>query len=108
MRLSSACILLLFVAATARADSKEDKARIEVTNLTKAVEAYQKIKGNPPGKLADLVKAGYVDPKATLLDPWGNPYQYDPNGTKNGGRRPDIWAVNPDNKLIGNWPEEKK
>jgi hypothetical protein len=108
MRLSSVCVILLVVINTVRADSKEDKARIEVTNLTKAVEAYQKIKGNPPGKLADLVTARIVDPKATLLDPWGNPYQYDPNGTKNGGRRPDIWAVNPDKKLIGNWPEEKK
>lgn len=108
MRLLSIYVIVLVVAATVRADSKEDKARIEVTNLTKAVEAYQKVKGNPPGKLADLVTAGYVDPKATLLDPWGNPYQYDPNGTKNGGRRPDIWAVNPDKKLIGNWPEEKK
>lgn len=108
MRVSSACIVVLFVATAVRADSKEDRARLDVTNLTKAVEAYQKVKGNPPGKLADLISAGYVDPKATLLDPWGNPYQYDPNGTKNGGRRPDNWAVNPDMKLIGNWPEEKK
>jgi type II secretory pathway pseudopilin PulG len=108
MRAVAACVVVLSVSVAVRAGSKEERARLDVTNLTKAAEAYQKAKGNPPAKLSDLVTAGYVEPKATLLDPWGNPYQYDPNGTKNGGRRPDIWAVDPDKKLIGNWPEEKK
>jgi hypothetical protein len=55
-----------------------------------------------------LQTAGYVDPKATLNDPWGNPYGYDPKGRKNDGKRPDIWAVTPDKTEIGNWPDQKK
>lgn len=107
MRSLAACTILL-LASVSYADSKEDRARIDVRNLTKAAELYQKTKGNPPGKLDDLIKAGYVDPKANWLDPWGKPYLYDANGKRNGGKRPDIWAVTPDKKLIGNWPEEKK
>jgi hypothetical protein len=39
-----------------------------------------------------------------LIDPWGRPYNYDPNGPRNNGNKPDIWAVAPDGALIGNWP----
>ena len=56
----------------------------------------------------DLQAAGYVDPKFTFTDPWGNPYRYDPKGKRNGGKRPDIWTVTPDKTGIGNWPEQKK
>ena len=41
------------------------------------------------------------------MDPWGKPYRYDPKGKRNGGKRPDIWAVHPDKTEIGNWPEQK-
>jgi hypothetical protein len=107
MRSLAACAILL-LASVASADSKDDRAGIDVRNLSKVVQADPKAKGNPPGKLKDLIAAGYVDPKATLLDPWGNPYRSDANGQRNGGKRPDIWTVNPDKKLIGNWLEEKK
>jgi hypothetical protein len=108
MRALIAVVLALSVTGPARADDKADLARTDVRNLTKAVEAYVKAKGNAPARLADLQTAGYVDPKATLMDPWGNPYRYDPKGKRNGGKRPDIWAVTPDKTEIGNWPEQKK
>jgi len=108
MRGFVAVVLALTAAGLARADDKEEVARIDVRNLTRAVEAYVKAKGNAPAKLADLQTAGYVDPKATLNDPWGNPYRYDPKGKRNAGKRPDVWAVTPAKTEIGNWPEEKK
>jgi hypothetical protein len=100
-------VVVLTAAGVVRADPKEELATVDVRNLTKAVEAYTKARGMAPAKLMDLVTAGIVDPKATLLDPWGNPYQYDAKGKKNGGKRPDIWAVTPDRRQIGNWPEQK-
>src|SRR3954469_14819214 len=108
MRGIVAVVLALTVTGLTRADDKEELVRIDVRNLTKAVETYVKAKGNAPAKLADLQTAGYVDPKASLTDPWGNLYRYDPKGKRNGGKRPDIWAVTPDKTEIGNWPEEKK
>jgi hypothetical protein len=107
MRPVVAIVLVLSVIGFARADDKVDLARTDIRNLTKAMEAYVKARGNAPAKLADLQTAGYVDPKATLNDPWGNPYRYDPKGKKNGGKRPDIWAVTPDRTEIGNWPEQQ-
>lgn len=107
MRLLSTGATALLLAAGAHADPREDLARIDVRNLTIAAKTYNLKRGNFPEKLVDLKTAGYVDPKATLLDPWGNPYQYDPKGNKNGGKQPDIWAVTPDKRQIGNWPEQK-
>ena len=108
MRLLVPCVAVLSLAGLAHADPKEDLARVEVRNLTVAAKTYNLKRGNFPEKLIDLKTAGYVEPKATLLDPWGNPYQYDPKGKRNGGKQPDIWTVTPDKKEIGNWPEQKK
>jgi general secretion pathway protein G len=38
-----------------------------------------------------------------LMDPWQKPYQYDPNGSHNGGSKPDVWTTAPDGTVIGNW-----
>jgi hypothetical protein len=43
-----------------------------------------------------------------LLDPWKQPLQYDARGPKNKGKKPDIWTVTPDKRIIGNWEIEKK
>ena len=45
-----------------------------------------------------------LEDQDALIDPWHHPYQYDQSGAKNGGRRPDIWAVTPEGVQIGNWP----
>ena len=108
MRVLLTCVIAMGVATGLRADEKEDRARLDIRSLTLAAKTYNLKRGNFPEKLLDLKTAGYVEPKATLLDPWGNPYQYDPKGKKNGGKQPDIWAVTPDKKEIGNWPEGNK
>lgn len=42
-----------------------------------------------------------------LLDPWGNSFQYDPNGPRNQGLKPDIWTVDVEcvsaDASLGNW-----
>jgi hypothetical protein len=102
------CLVVLAAASIGRADSKDDFARTELMVLNKALDFYKKQRGNFPDELLDLKTAGIVEPKATFLDPWGNPYQYDAKGKRNGGKRPDVWAVTPDKKEIGNWLEEQK
>jgi hypothetical protein len=102
------CLVMLVAAAAVRAGSKEDLATVDIRSLTKAIEFYKTKCGNFPVELADLKTAGYVDPKTTFLDPWGNPYQYDAKGKHNGGKRPDVWAVTPDKKEIGNWEGNEK
>jgi hypothetical protein len=108
MRLFVASVVVLSLAAPARADTKADVARIEIRTLTVAAETYKLKRGNYPEKLADLKAAGYVEPKATLTDPWGKRYQYDPKGKRNGGNKPDVWTEDPDKNEIGNWQAEKK
>ena len=108
MRVLLSCLLLSALSGTAFADVKEDVAKLEVATLTKAVEFYKLKKEKYPEKLKDLIDAGIVEPKATLLDPWGNAYQYDAAGKKNAGKRPDIWTKTPDGEEIGNWPPAAK
>ena len=100
-------LVVLSLAVPVRADTKTDVARLEILSLTKAAETYKIKRGNYPEKLADLKTAGYVEPKATLLDPWGKRYQYDPAGKRNGGQKPDIWTEDPDKNEIGNWQPVK-
>jgi hypothetical protein len=49
----------------------------------------------------------YLENADAIIDPWGQPYQYNPQGTNNNGTKPDIWTVAPngDGKQIGNWPK---
>lgn len=57
------------------------------------------------------------------MDPWGKTFQYDPAGKRNEGnpypiygvpgriykiKRPDIWTVLPDQRILGNWPDAEK
>jgi hypothetical protein len=91
-------------------DAKD--ARVEITKaqlnlLDKAIEVYRLKNGEFPKKLKLLVDASLVEAKA-ILDPWGKEFEYEPAGKRNAGKKPDIWAVGPDKKMIGNWPEEKK
>jgi general secretion pathway protein G len=91
--------------------SQKDIAATQVKGpLTNAVQTYA-LKNNMkyPQTLDELLdpdpdKGGpFLVNKDALIDPWGNRYQYDSQGQKNGGRQPDIWAVAPGGELIGNW-----
>ena len=87
------------------AEAKVGRAKADVLGLTKAAETYKNKQGKYPESLKDLAGGGYLEYESRnpLIDPWGNDYQYDPKGARNGGKKPDIWAVMPDGKEIGNW-----
>jgi hypothetical protein len=77
--------------------------------LSKACDAFKCKTGFWPERLEDLLKqhnqdAAYVDDMDALIDPWGNPYQYDAEGPMNHGERPDIWCESPETRSkVGNW-----
>ena len=89
------------------ADARIARAKLDIRNLDLAVTAFKKQTGNFPAHLKALVDAGYVEPGATLRDPWGNAYKYEVTGKRNGGKKPDVWCVASDKVEIGNWPEKK-
>lgn len=108
MRLLAGLTALILAVGPARADAQADRARHDIQNLDKTIASFTTKRGNYPDKLRDLVTAGFVDPKATLRDPWGTEYQYDPKGKRNAGKKADRWAVGPDKVEIGNWPTNEK
>jgi len=93
-------------------DSKEKIAKVAIKNIETATNQY---KLNPnhgayPDNLSVLAmpedgKPAYLEEK-DLLDPWGRPFQYDPNQTNRTGR-PLIYSqgANPSNQAgwIRNW-----
>jgi len=95
--------------ADAKEDAKVAAAKAQITVLDKALQAYHLKHEKYPESLKALTEGDkpYVEASA-LTDPWKNPYQYDPAGPKNKGKKPDVWTVTPDKETLGNWPAEKK
>lgn len=99
-------------------DALKAAAKVQLQTLTQACESYAtRHNGAFPPSLDVLIvpdEYGSVDLKRAdaLLDPWSTPtqprpFQYDPRGTNNGGRAPDIWCIAPDGTQIGNWMSMK-
>jgi Type II secretion system (T2SS), protein G len=89
-------------------EAKEAKAALQVKALDTAVKAYKLKNDKFPETLDDLLKAKpFIENADLLTDPWGRKYQYDPKGRRHNGEQPDIWALTPENKTIGNWTEKK-
>jgi len=88
-----------------------DVGSMQTKVLTNACENYRLKHQKYPESLEVLLRKDefntiYVDDPDALNDPWGRPYQYDPKGPKNTGKRPDIWFETPDDgRVIGNWPK---
>jgi len=95
-------------------EAKQDAARIQVMNLTKAAETFRAASWNTdnafPSSLEELARpqggvAPYLELSA-LVDPWGRPYQYQYPGQHN-TLKPDIWSDGPrpgdPASVIGNW-----
>jgi Type II secretion system (T2SS), protein G len=82
-------------------------AKMDMKSLERAVTDYCIKKGEYPPNLDTLVSEGAVNADG-LRDPWKHEYQYDPNGRKNKGARPDIWTVTPSREIIGNWGKDAK
>jgi len=96
-------------------DSQKDIASTQVKGpLTNACQAYSiKHGGQFPGSLQQLRQKDqtggpWLESDDALIDPWGQPYQYEAAGGKNGGTRPDIWTTVPNtNEPVGNWPKQQ-
>lgn len=90
-------------------EAKVGRAKADIMQLSEAAEVYRNKHGEYPESLKDLVGGGYIEHEAgnPLIDPWGNDYQYDPKGTRNGGQKPDIWAATPGGSEIGNWQTDE-
>jgi hypothetical protein len=89
-------------------DAKFVKAREQIAALDKAITAYHLKNKEYPPNLQILADKKANGGKAlltfeALFDPWKSPYLYDPAGTMNRGKKPDVWTEAPNKELIGNW-----
>jgi hypothetical protein len=97
-----------FAAAEQFASVGVSLAKIQIGAIDRALRAYHVRNGEFPADLKALTQGDgpYLKAEA-LTDPWKKPYQYDRAGPSNKGKRPDVWTSTPDQKVIGNWKEEK-
>jgi general secretion pathway protein G len=99
--------------------ANEKAAIVQVGFIADAIEYYKMDVKQTPASLDDLVNAPsdaklskrwsgpYMKQTKDLVDPWDNPYKYDPKGKKNQGGY-DVWSTGPDGQDgtdddIGNW-----
>lgn len=90
--------------------SRKSAAKLKAQEIGKAVQSYMlDHTGNPPPSLDILVqrlpngKGPYLKNIDALMDPWGNKYQYNPQGPQNNGLEPDVWCTSPQGQTYGNW-----
>jgi type II secretory pathway pseudopilin PulG len=103
----AAALAWAWFGVAARATDRVPAARADIQTLEKAVQAYRAQKGWYPETLQALVDDGVVA-ATSLTDPWRRRYRYDAAGTKNRGKKPDIWTVTPDEATLGNWAAGRK
>jgi general secretion pathway protein G len=95
-------------------------AKIQVQQLESAIDTYSATTQQSPSGLIDLLdpprdpkaRKGWAGPylkrnKESLIDPWGNPYQYAVHGYMNQNSY-DLWSLGTDGRNgteddIGNW-----
>ena len=83
-------------------------AREKIRAIDRAVQAFHVKHGGFPKSLMQLAEGELPLLKAsTLIDPWEKFFQYDAAGPKNKGKKPDVWTVTSDKKIVGNWPFHK-
>src|SRR5262249_21314027 len=100
----------VFVYTSVLAGSREDRAKLDVKSLESAVTTYYTRKGYYPETLQQLAQrqedggAALLTEKA-LIDPWNQPYVYEPNTKHPTTDRPLIYSNGPPgmNKRISNW-----
>jgi hypothetical protein len=94
--------------AAVRDDPAElDEAKIRAVNLAMGLMAYYGDHEKFPGRLAELSgksdRGGPYVSEEAMVDPWGKPYQFDPEGKRNNGSKPDVFTTSPGGKVVGNW-----
>ncbi len=95
--------------------NRRERAKVDVRNLTLAVDAYALRNGAYPPTLETLTESQpgggkpYLEKKA-LIDPWGYVYNYDPAQRHPTTRQPLIYSMGAPGKgpIIRNWSVPKK
>lgn len=93
-------------------EAKESRAKLDINTLDQTVQAYKvQSGGDYPLELGVLVqptpdgKPAALEERA-LLDPWGQPYQYDPQNRHPLTGKPRIYSLGPrsdGSAPIANW-----
>jgi general secretion pathway protein G len=90
-------------------DARVDAAKLGVKSLETGVQGYQMSHNQqlPPNLEALTVAEGgrpaYIGTEG-LIDPWGQPYIYEPQNLHPQTRKPHIYSKGPDgNNVIDNW-----
>lgn len=98
-------------------------AKLYIENLETCVKSFRIATSQWPGDLQSLISppsgmspakwgGPHIEEPTIPNDPWGNPYQYNPQGQRNNGMKPDIWSLGPDGMEntgdeVGNWPQQQ-
>jgi general secretion pathway protein G len=89
-------------------ESRLSKAKIDCEGLSSLVEQYKLNNDSYPASIEALAQpqpngGSPLAPPDKLRDPWGKPYQIDPNGSHNGGLKADVFTTSPKGQIIGNF-----
>jgi general secretion pathway protein G len=89
-------------------DSKVSRAKIDCEGLSGQVETFKLNNGSYPQSIEALTQpqptgGSALVPPDKVRDPWGKPYQIDPNGQHNGGNKADVFTTTPKGVTVGNW-----
>ena len=86
--------------------AKEGKAKMAVNTLSDLADTYKLNHGEYPASLQMLTQAngtnGAMCAEKDIIDPWGKPYQIDPNGPSHQGNKADIYTTSPKGVRITN------
>jgi general secretion pathway protein G len=89
---------------------QKNTAKINVKGLAEAVNRYYTDHNRYPSSLQELLRKDaqggpYLDSADVLTDPWGQPYQYNPNSVNpdNQEQTPEISTTAPDGTRISNF-----
>ena len=92
-------------------NAKRDRAKVDVQTLQQAIEAYKSEHGQYPQNLQTLTMPDQASgsfatlEQKALIDPWGNPYHFDPSTQHPQTGRPKVYSNGPPgrNMIISNW-----
>ena len=99
--------------------SKISAAKAQAVVIANTIDAYKIDHSAYPGDLSVLLQKDadgfgpYLKTEDALKDPWGQRYQYDPNGSNNSRvgavvQIPDVYCMPPGGTMVGgNWKEPK-
>jgi general secretion pathway protein G len=82
------------------------KAKMDCVHISQAVEAYNLETGQFPSTLQELTqpvagRKAFLE-QNQLQDPWGKPYNFDPNQQSATGK-PKVFTIPPGGQEINNW-----